>query len=401
MAIPLIDVLKLVGTLDDTPGEDTARSRFRNYLQANVSKPGVLRDYIESCCGNSGDQYNRALQDLINRAGELLGFKVDYGRYKGVIGEIGHDGLWSSPAGLFVVAEVKTTDAFSIDTATLLGYVDKLISGKKITDREHALGLYIIARPDHDLAQLENSIVAEQHVNQLRLMSAESLLKLTELACEYGIEHEKLLMLIRPSGPRLDSVIDLMAELIAQEKQGPEIPSSEPSKPPSDAPTAKQPEIPPALPNRQSETVQYFLVPVGADEDETAAQVVRRTVGNKWFAFGDHTPHRGSMRAGDWLCFHASGVGVVAEASVAVPPRKKEHQPGLKDPQAYPWVVDFDQINLRLDSPIIIDSEMRARLDKFKGKNPNAAWGWFVQAVGKLTQHDFRLLTRRSESGSE
>lgn len=401
MAIPLIDVLKLVGSLDDTPGEDTARSRFRAYLQVNVSKPGVLRDYIGSCCGNSGDQYNRALQDLINRAGELLGFKVDYGRYKGVIGEIGHDGLWSSPAGLFVVAEVKTTDAFSIDTATLLGYVDKLISGKKITDREHALGLYIIARPDHDLAQLENSIVAEKHIDRLRLISAESLLKLTEIACEYGIEHEKLLMLIRPSGPRLDSVIDLMAELIAQEKQEPKIPPSEPREPSTGTLTARQPKIPSAPANDQVGVAQYFLVPVGADEDETAAQVVQRTVSNKWFAFGDRTPHRGSMRAGDWLCFHASGIGTVAAARIVEPARKKEQHPDLKHPQTYPWVVDLDQVNLRLDSPIVIDSEIRAQLDKFKGKNPNAAWGWFVQAVGKLTQHDFLLLTTRSEPESK
>jgi hypothetical protein len=36
------DILALVGTLDDTPGENTPRERFRAYLAKSASKVGVF-----------------------------------------------------------------------------------------------------------------------------------------------------------------------------------------------------------------------------------------------------------------------------------------------------------------------------------------------------------------------
>lgn len=44
----------------------------------------LLRDYVEECLRESGDQYNRALQDLANHLGRFLGFEVAFGRYHGV-----------------------------------------------------------------------------------------------------------------------------------------------------------------------------------------------------------------------------------------------------------------------------------------------------------------------------
>ena len=79
----LDDILDLVGVLDDTPGEDTGRERFRKYLSKSVTEVGLLRDYTETCLRTSGAQYNRALQDLVNHAGRLMGFDVQFGRFRG------------------------------------------------------------------------------------------------------------------------------------------------------------------------------------------------------------------------------------------------------------------------------------------------------------------------------
>lgn len=79
MDISLKQILELVGKLNDTPGDDTPRERFRRYLQDNVNQVGKVRDYVEECLRNKGDQYNRALQDLINHVGGLIGFEVRYG----------------------------------------------------------------------------------------------------------------------------------------------------------------------------------------------------------------------------------------------------------------------------------------------------------------------------------
>jgi hypothetical protein len=127
MSVSLNEILDLVGPLDDSVGEDTPRERFRRFLRKNVHEVGEIRDHIEQCLRTSGDQYNRALQDLVNYVGEFLGFKVEFGRYRGVQNQIGFDGLWQSPTGLNLVVEVKTTETYAIRTATLLNYIDELM----------------------------------------------------------------------------------------------------------------------------------------------------------------------------------------------------------------------------------------------------------------------------------
>ena len=101
-------ILDLVGTLDDSPGDDTAREQFRNYLTREVEDVGHTRDLIEECLRESGTQHARALQVLVNYVGHFLGFEVEHGRYQGTTNDIGHDGLWTSPTGFHVVIETKT-----------------------------------------------------------------------------------------------------------------------------------------------------------------------------------------------------------------------------------------------------------------------------------------------------
>lgn len=56
MQLTLTDVLKLVGPLDDSPGERAARERFRAYLTDSVKEAGAVRDYVETCISTSGSQ---------------------------------------------------------------------------------------------------------------------------------------------------------------------------------------------------------------------------------------------------------------------------------------------------------------------------------------------------------
>jgi len=69
----LVEILDLVGNLDDSVGENTPRDRFREYIQKNVLDVGKLRDYIQECLRKSETQYNRALQDLVNQVGNSFG----------------------------------------------------------------------------------------------------------------------------------------------------------------------------------------------------------------------------------------------------------------------------------------------------------------------------------------
>ena len=44
MSITLNQILALVGKLDDSPGDDTPRERFRRFLKENVNEGGQVRD---------------------------------------------------------------------------------------------------------------------------------------------------------------------------------------------------------------------------------------------------------------------------------------------------------------------------------------------------------------------
>ena len=257
--LTLNEILDLVGKLDDAEGDQTPRERFRRHLQQKVSEVGQIQDYVEECLRNSGEQYNRALQDLVNHLGRFLGFDVTFGRYQGIRGKIGFDGYWKSPAGFHIVIEVKTTDVYTIKTATLIGYVDELISEKYISSWDYALGLYIVGRPDSELRQLENAIMAEKRMTQLRIISTKSLLSLVEMMKEFKVVHEEILDLLRPSGPKIDPIVDLMARLVAERR--------------SEKLSGIEEELLHQEQSSEGETV-YRITPIKSDEKGTAEEEI-------------------------------------------------------------------------------------------------------------------------------
>lgn len=379
MHISLAEILSLVGPLDDAPGPETSRERFRSFLQKSVKDVGELRDHIEECLRTPGDQFNRALQDLVNFGGRFLGFEVSFGRYRGITGEIGFDGLWKSPTGLCIVVEVKTSDTYAINTSTLVGYIDTLISSKKIPHWDLALGLYVVGRPNPQIKQLENAIVAEKRMHQLRTTSVESLLLLAELMSEYDMSHEDALVVLRPSAPPADPIIGLMARLVAQEQTEPVIEQS--IAVPVEVDGTKQP--------------SYWITPVKDRDKETAQECVERLVGKEHlYAFSERTPGRKRLKSGDWICFYANGVGVVAHAKVSTNPERKPH-PSVLEPKEYPFTFKLEKPQLYPDHPVILDASLRAQLDAYQGRDPEKPWSWYVQGTHKVTGDDFGRLTRQ------
>jgi hypothetical protein len=382
--MPLEQVLELVGDLDDAPGEKTPRERFRRFLAQNLTSVGAVRDYVEECLRSSGDQYNRALQDLVNHLGRLLGFDVTFGRYKGVQGGIGFDGMWKSPSGLYVVVEVKTTDIYAIKTAILLGYIDRLISEQMIPDWDHALGLYVVGRRDAELKQLENSIIAEKRTHQLRVITVDKLLILAELLADYEMEHEAVLTVLRPTGPVVDTLIELMAGLVAKEihtaGEGKQPPQEEITNEPSSEP--------------EGVDVQYYLTSVASDDIQTAEECIQTLLGAGIFAASENLKRK--VKPGDWICFYATGTGVVAHARVKSPPVQKLH-PLVKHSEKYPYVFEVDAVSIYTEKPVVLSAELRAKLNAFQGRDLSKPWAWLVLGTQRVTKHDFMLLTRQAK----
>jgi hypothetical protein len=379
MSVSLSQILELVGELNDNPGEQTPRERFRRFLEENINKAGQIRDYVQECLRNTEDQYNRALQDLVNHIGKLLGFKVTPGRYKGVQGEVGYDGLWESQkTGFFIVIEVKKTEVYTIDTLTVIGYVDALISKKIIKSWDDALGLYVVGQYDPRLRQLENNIIAEKRTHQLSIIELESLLTLLELMSDYDVSHEHILSLLKPPGPKIDTPIRLMGSITAAK-----------------VPTEEEKTEPSTKEEILEKGEQYWITPVREEEEESAEKVIKTLVGEeKIYAFGDRTPGRSRIRLGDWICFYASGNGVIAHAKVASLPERKQHTK-VRHPEQYPWTFRLKDVQLYLKDSVVIDASLRERMDAFKNRDPNKTWAWFVQATHDVTKHDFQLLTKQ------
>jgi hypothetical protein len=317
-----------------------------------------------------------------------LGFEVEFGRYAGVPGEIGHDGLWKSPTGDFVVAEVKTTDAYTVQTSTLIGYVDHLISAQRIPDWGHALGLYVVARTDAHLSQLTNAIIAEKRTQQLRLTSVDSLLSLAELMDIADVTHDEILALLQPSSPVVDRTVKVIARVASEDTVTP---------PPDDTAGHAAPVQPPSTSTSVQGVIgaQLFLMtPVSDDEDGTADETIQGILKDGWYVFGDRTPGRKRLSVGDRLCFYRSGGGVVAEATVASTPERKILKI-VRHPEKYPWAFQVKDVRYFFEKPVVIDANLRSRLEAFHGRDPSKAWAWFVQATRIVSGHDFEVLVGR------
>lgn len=364
----LEDILELVGKLEDSTEEGSAADRFRSYLSKNAKSVGILKEYVDECLGKSGTQYNRALQDIVNHIGRLLGFEVEFGRYQGVSGKIGFDGFWISPIGKSIVVETKTTDTYSIDTNTLLDYRNRLSSEGKIKDKEDSIGLYVFGETDYD--QVKNDILANKREKDLRVITVDALLNLLEVKQDYGIEHETILNLLQPSPPEINPTINLIFELISQEKRE------------SIEKETEEIEV-------EDEERSYYLLPVKNEEEKTAEQILENLLGQEIWGLGKGTPYRKEFEPGDKLCFYAVRTGIMATATVKSKAREETHPAITKD--EYPFVIDVGDVEW-LDKPIELTEEIRGQLSAFEDKDPSGSWGWFVQGTSKLTKKDFRIL---------
>jgi hypothetical protein len=151
----------------------------------------------------------------------VLSYKITPGRYRGVAGQLGFDGLWESADEHALVVEVKTTDAYRIDLNTVANYRRALIRDGKLSE-EHSSILIVVGR--QDTGDLEAQIRGSRHGWDVRLISTEALLRLLRVKEELEDPHiqSQIHAVLRPREfTRLDQIVDLLfsaAEDIKQEQ---------------------------------------------------------------------------------------------------------------------------------------------------------------------------------------
>jgi hypothetical protein len=208
-AVGEFKVEQVVATAGDGVLKDNSicSDELRSYFAQIESDKLAL--YAEQCLSSRFDKSGLVLQDLVNELGRRLDYKVTNGRYQGTTNAVGFDGIWISPEGQTIVAEVKTTDAYRISLDTIVSYREKLQSNKTINVNSSIL--IVVGR--QDTGELEAQVRGSRHAWDIRLISVEALIKLIKLKedseePETGQKIRSVLMPVEYT--RLDRLVDVM-----------------------------------------------------------------------------------------------------------------------------------------------------------------------------------------------
>jgi hypothetical protein len=230
-AVDQMTIQQIVGNAGDGRLLDNSNcsAELRQYLRG-VSSANLAR-YVEQCLASPFDKGGSVLQDLVNELGRRLEYDVEDGRYQGVVNAIGNDGLWISSEKHAIVVEVKTTDAYRISLDTIAGYRRRLTEAGRIGPSSSVL--IVVGR--QDTGELEAQVRGSRHAWDVRLISADALVKLVQLKENTEAEDtgRKIRSLLTPMEyTRLDAMIDVMftaakdvevgAGSIAEEDEAPE-----------------------------------------------------------------------------------------------------------------------------------------------------------------------------------
>ncbi|APG27071.1 hypothetical protein A7E78_04010 [Syntrophotalea acetylenivorans] len=193
------------GTLKD--GNKTSLELRELFSAIPTEQLGIyLRECLEKSFLNSG----LVLQDIVNELGQRLDCDVKYGLYQGKVNAIGFDGIWTFPNGYSIVVEVKTTDAYTINLDKIADYRKALIAVGEIT--ENSSILIVVGRKDTN--SLEAQVRGSRHAWDMRLISAEALIKLVDIkeAADDQATITKIRSVLTPLElTKLDFVVDLLA----------------------------------------------------------------------------------------------------------------------------------------------------------------------------------------------
>ena len=208
-AIDEFTIEQVVATAGDGNLRDgsVCSQELRAYFSEVTSSK--LDIYIERCLSQHFNKSGMVLQDLVNELGRRLDYKVTNGRYQGTSNAIGYDGLWTSPEGRTIIVEVKTTDAYRISLQTIATYRERASANGEVNLPSSIL--IVVGR--EDTGELEAQVRGSRHAWDIRLISADALIKLVQLKEDADTPDtgRKIRSLLAPMEyTRLDQMIDVM-----------------------------------------------------------------------------------------------------------------------------------------------------------------------------------------------
>lgn len=221
----LRQIIPLAG--DGQLGDDKESSRqFRSFL-AELPLVDLTR-YADECLRGMEDKKRRfpdaglALQDVINETGTRIGFSVAHGRYQGLPGQSGHDGLWrveDDPRTLIV--EVKTSDRHRLSLDATVAKYRRLLATESRVDSNSAAFLVVVGR--EDTGGLEAQIRGSRYAWDCRMISVDALMRLAKLREEtdsLNVARQIREILFPKEFTKLDEIVEALFLTAEDSKQG-------------------------------------------------------------------------------------------------------------------------------------------------------------------------------------
>ena len=312
MNITLNELLTLLGRLDDAPGFDTPRERFRRFLIDHITDIQTARPLIEECQRSVGEQHHRALQDLVVLLGRFMRFETTFGTYERLPGGVKLDGQWRSRGRLDVALEIRTEQTTDSTLESLARSVSAVAAATQ-ADVEARIGLCVVGRHYVGRGRLEQAASTAKQAD-LRVVSVQSLLSLAHKFSADRLSHGEVVKLLR-SGFALDFVIDLLDRPGDALRPREVVPAAPPQ--PAASVALPAPSVAPAVPPPRSEP-EFWVATIAPNDMSSPEQLLasviveRRVLGicHEGVLHDDGAP-------GDWVCFFVPARGIVGHAQLA------------------------------------------------------------------------------------
>jgi len=347
--VTIDEILALAGRLDDDPGFDAPRERFRRFLQGHLRHPKTARAWIEQCQHSPGDQHQRALQDLVVMLGRFLGFETTFGPYTVLSGAMKLEGQWRSRSRLQVIVEVGTGHGGGPGLETLLRSVTALASAFSGSSGASSLarpaGLLILSSSHISQHRIDEMIAAAPSTYPIGVVTLKALLTLAEMVADGDVLHDDVVKLIESRIPA-----DFVVTLLERRRPGTD----------SAAATLDESEIP-------ASRVEpgFWIAPVGPDHATRPEEFLELVVGKRRiFGLTAGRSTDGTAEPGDSICFYLPEKGIVGHARVIAPDGEGA---SLRAAHRFRQLLHLDEIKLYLEAPVALDPGMDLKVQSLSG----------------------------------
>jgi hypothetical protein len=362
------EILTLAGRLDDAPGFDTPRERFRRFLIDHAADVRALRKMTDAWLQSTSEQSRRALQDTVVALGHALGFETAFGRYHTAPGAAKCDGHWRSRHRVRIILDVR---ADRMPRPTLDGLAQSVAAMTALPHaepdpEERCIGVCVVL-PAEASRHAAAKASTEKAARDLRVMSIRSLLALADMVSAGRLAHDEVAQLFM-SGTSLDLVVGLLQRAPAAA---------------GTRSTPDEPHLPPVDPEPN-----YWLATIVRNGAASAEQLLEFVIGKR-HVLGVTDAAKGQMpsRPGDWVCFFVPGKGIVGHGRVLSLAEDGSIRSLVRASDRFERLIRLNDVEL-YEAAVVPAPEQQQRLGVTLGGNGAAG-----PMIGSISRHEFLNLT--------